>query len=61
MKKAGGKSVQVETVVFVPYTTDSALKLALQKEYDTLSVAFNRPKVKFVERAGTQVARDVGR
>ena len=48
-------------MVFVPYTADSALRKTLQKAYDPLSVAFNRPKVKFVERAGTHIARDVGR
>ena len=57
----GRKSVFVETVVFVPYTPDSGLKNLLQKADDELSATLNRPRVRFVERGGTQIARDVGK
>ena len=58
-KKA--KTIVVETVAFIPYTPDSVLKLLLQKVDDDLSATFNRPKVRFVERGGNQIVKDVGR
>ena len=57
-KKA--KTVIIETVTFIPYTPDSALKLLLQKADDNLSVTLNRPKIRFVERGGNQVVRNGG-
>ena len=56
-----GKTILVETVVFVPYTPDSGLKKLLQKADDDLSATLNRPRIRFVERGGTEVTRDVGK
>ena len=58
-KKA--KTVIIETVAFIPYTPDSALKMLLQKADDDLSATLNRPKIRFVERGGNQVVWYVGR
>ena len=38
-----------------------ALKTLLQKVDDKLSATLRRPRIRFVEKGGTQVARDVGK
>ena len=50
-----------EEVSFIPYNPDSKLKTLLQNADDQLSLAFRKPKVRFVERGGNPITRDTGR
>ena len=60
-RKPKSTTTAVETVAFIPYTPDSALKLLLQKADDELSATLRKPRIRFVERGGNQIVRDVGR
>lgn len=54
-------TVVVETVVFVPYTPQSALKKKLQEADDCLTSSLGRPRARFVEKAGGTIVTQVGR
>ena len=54
-------TVVVETVIFVPYTPQSALKKKLQEADDCLTSSLGRPRARFVEKAGGTIVTQVGR
>ena len=60
-RKPKSTTTAVETVAFIPYTPDSALKSLLQKADDELTATLRKPRIRFVERGGSQIVMDVGR
>ena len=48
------KVKEVETVVFVPATPDSALKTILQNQDNNICIAMNSPQVRFIEEQAQQ-------
>ena len=53
--------VITETVIYVPHTPRSRLKIALQKADNLFAMMHDRPQLRFAERAGTTIVQECSR
>ena len=55
------KVTVIEAVAFIPFTPGSELRRRLQEADDLLTQSIGRPRMRFVERGGVEIVKEVVR
>ena len=54
------KVTVIEAVAFIPFTPGSELRRRLQEADDLLTQSVDRPRMRFVEKGGIEIVKEVG-